>query len=151
MSALLIEDGRQTPSTIRSRVPQIGTVVYNCLHQMRDSRDLVPLTNNDDIAFYYTLVNGREGIARAKIATPNTLRPRDTSFAFGQGVPEFRFSTLTGHLYRAEYKRRLSDPQWTTVPGAESVRGTGGVVEVIDNDPNAQSAKSSYYRAVLTE
>jgi serralysin len=50
------------------------------------------------------------------------------------GATRLRFQTRSDFTYRVEYRDELSaDASWQSLPGATSVPGTGGVIEVLDD------------------
>ena len=55
-----------------------------------------------------------------------------------------KFTTISGHTYRIEYKDALPAATWTTL--VSSVSGTGSIVAV--TDPGAASLPKRFYRAV---
>lgn len=74
--------------------------------------------------------------------------PRITGFDFDD-VPRLRFTTTAGQTYRVEYTTNLTSVSWTPLTGAETIPGTGNVVQVSDPDPNVQNLPRRFYRAIL--
>ena len=68
---------------------------------------------------------------------------------FGSGTVRINFTSVAGEQYRVEYKNVLNAGSWTTLPGAETVFGTGGVMQITDPDPNVRSLPRRFYRVVL--
>lgn len=79
------------------------------------------------------------------------VRPRVSSFGFTSGAPRVSFTTVTGQNYRVEFKNNLTDVSWSTVSGASTVAGTGGVVQISDSDPNVSNGtiKHRFYRVIV--
>jgi hypothetical protein len=77
------------------------------------------------------------------------LGARITSITRTNKVPKISFTTILGQNYRLEYKNNLTDASWNPVPGADTVAGTGGMVQVSDPDPNAGNLPRRFYRALL--
>ena len=75
------------------------------------------------------------------------LAPDITGPTLQSNGPHISFTTTAGYYYQVEYKNNLSDPSWLPLPGAESVAGTGNIVEVIDH--NASGLTRRFYRAKL--
>jgi hypothetical protein len=70
--------------------------------------------------------------------------------AFGlSGAPKISFTTSAGYFYRVEYKDDLSDLSWAPVSGAETVIGTGNVIQLSDPDPNLGTHPRRFYRVTL--
>ena len=78
-----------------------------------------------------------------------SFAPETTAFLRSNGVPRINFTTELGRNYRVEYKNSPSDSQWLPVPGANTVSGTGSVIQVSDPDPNVASQPRRFYRVVL--
>jgi hypothetical protein len=77
-----------------------------------------------------------------------TPGPSIKSVAKNSGSPQISFTSVNGQNYRIEYKNNLSDP-WSTVLGADTVPGTGEVVQVSDPDPNVRTLPRRFYRVLL--
>ena len=78
------------------------------------------------------------------------IAPRITAIA-STGEPRgIEFTTTSGYNYRVAYKNALTDPAWTPVSGLEAVPGTGGIVQIIDPDPNVAARNSRYYKVTLS-
>jgi hypothetical protein len=75
--------------------------------------------------------------------------PSVTAVSRSNGTPQISFTTTAGQSYRLEFKNNLTDPTWTTVPGADMISGNGNPVQVSDMDPNAPTVPHRFYRAVL--
>ena len=81
---------------------------------------------------------------------PESLRPRVTALGFNiNGAFQINFTTVAGQHYRVDYKNNMTDASWTIVSGAQSVAGTGAVVQVTDPDPTLPSRPRRFYRVVL--
>jgi hypothetical protein len=106
------------------------------------------LNNQDEIAFSYTLTDGRSGIARARvIPTADRIAniPRIIATQKVNGKLRVSFASLVGQNYRVQRKTQLSGTTWTTVTAA--IAGTGDVVTV--EDPGSGNLTTAYYRVVL--
>jgi hypothetical protein len=75
--------------------------------------------------------------------------PRVTAVSRLSGHPQISFTTTPNESYRVEYADSLPASSWTPLPGAESIAGTGGIVQVTDPSQNLASVRSRFYRAVL--
>lgn len=75
--------------------------------------------------------------------------PRITALAVNNGTARISFTTVTGESYSVQYANSPAGAAWATLPGAESVPGTGGVVEVADPQPNVRSLPRRFYRVLL--
>lgn len=84
-------------------------------------------------------------------ALQDTYRPapRIVEFEIIAGVPRISFSTIEGGTYRVERSELLTKGSWSTVTGAGSVTGTGGVVTVDDPDPDAGTLPRLFYRVSI--
>ena len=108
------------------------------------------LNNQDEIAFSYTLADGRKGIARARVvptADRLAIVPRITSLQKVNGKFRVSFASLSGQHYRVQRKPQIKTSFWDTVAGAFYIEGTGGVVTI--EDPDSAALTSVYYRVVL--
>jgi len=76
--------------------------------------------------------------------------PRITAFEFNNGAPRISFTTAAGLSYRVEYKNELSDLAWKPVSKAETVFGTGNVVEIVDPHRKTATRPRRYYRVTLS-
>ena len=74
---------------------------------------------------------------------------RITDLSLVSGAPQISFTTVSGRTYRVERKDTLTDPNWTGINNGSTVPGTGGVVQVTDNDPDALSSGRKFYRVIL--
>lgn len=74
---------------------------------------------------------------------------RITGVATLSGTAQISFTTVAGGAHRVERGTSLPTNDWVPVPGATSVTGTGGVVQVSDTDPAAASLPVRYYRVLL--
>ena len=75
--------------------------------------------------------------------------PRITDLNLNGGTARISFTTTAGEQYRVEYKNVLNGGSWTTLPGADAVIGTGGVMQISDPDPNVRTLPRRFYRVVL--
>jgi hypothetical protein len=66
-----------------------------------------------------------------------------------KGKPQISFTTVTGYYYRVEYKNNLADLSWKPVSGADTIIGTGGVIQTSDPDANTGTQSSRLYRVTL--
>lgn len=78
-----------------------------------------------------------------------TARPRITSCNFNNRRFQIVFTSASGQNYRVEFKDRLTDSSWLTLPGAETLQGTGGSIQVNDPDPNVRNLSRRFYRVIL--
>jgi hypothetical protein len=78
-----------------------------------------------------------------------TVVPRALGTSFVNGHPALRFTTTAGKYYRLQYKNNISDVSWLTVPGRETIVGTGSEVEVTDPQPDVRTRARRFYRVVL--
>ena len=65
---------------------------------------------------------------------------------FVNGSPVVRFISKLGKTYRLEYKKSLTNASWSTVPGRESIPGTGAEIQVDDPQADARTARGRFYR-----
>ncbi len=65
------------------------------------------------------------------------------------GTAQITFSTIQGQRYKVEYKNTLGDSSWSSLPGADSISGTGSSIQVTDSDPSLQTQHHRFYRAIL--
>lgn len=72
-----------------------------------------------------------------------------TSFTARSSTAQITFSTVQKQQYRVEYKNTLADSVWTSLPGADSIQGTGENVQVTDSDPLLKTQRHRIYRVVL--
>jgi hypothetical protein len=75
--------------------------------------------------------------------------PRITDVNFSGGTARISFTTTAGEQYRIEYTNSLSAPAWAALPGAETLPGTGGIVQINDPQPNVRNLPARFYRVVL--
>ncbi|MGI9088027.1 MAG: hypothetical protein ACR2HH_09865 [Chthoniobacterales bacterium] len=88
---------------------------------------------------------------RARLCPCQTLiGPALTAFSIGR-TPQIKFTTAFGQLYRVEYKNEVFEANWTPLPGAENIPGTGQVIQIKDNDPGARGRSRRFYRAVVLD
>lgn len=113
------------------------------INLVSSSSDVAPFANNwqtngtvSQMAFQFT------GVLESN-------RPRITSIATGGRMVRITFTTVSGQHYRVEFSNSLTQPAWTTVLGAADVPGTGGEVQIADNDPVLAGIKQRFYRVVL--
>jgi len=107
--------------------------------------DLTPFTNdwqsNDDVP--------NTGGSEFAFQLIGTVKPKVTTFGFVSAKPQLSFTTVTGQNYKVEFKNNLTDVSWTTVTGASNVAGTGGTVQINDNDPNLPNIRHRFYRVTV--
>jgi hypothetical protein len=60
--------------------------------------------------------------------------PLTPVMTMANGVPGFKFQTLTNHKYRMVYKNSLNDANWAVIPGTDWVQGSGAETEILDNN-----------------
>lgn len=60
--------------------------------------------------------------------------PVITALARIGGKPRLSFTTAAGYYYRVEYKNDSADLSWSALPGAETIVGTGGVMQFTDSE-----------------
>jgi hypothetical protein len=65
----------------------------------------------------------------------------------GGGAPEISFTTVNGRSHRIERNDSFSEAGWTALSNATNIAGTGGVMQVTDNDPTTSPLR--LYRVVL--
>ncbi|MDQ6860936.1 MAG: hypothetical protein M3032_07260 [Verrucomicrobiota bacterium] len=75
--------------------------------------------------------------------------PTITSCVMANGLPRIRFKTAEGETYRVVYKDDLRTASWLILDGAESISGTGTVVEATDLDPRAKDLPRRFYRVEM--
>ena len=75
--------------------------------------------------------------------------PRITSLDFSSGIARISFTSTAGEHYRVEYTNSLTAPSWATLPGADTLPGTGGIVQFNDPQANVRSLARRFYRVVL--
>lgn len=90
--------------------------------------------------------HGKIDALAALARTADTIPP-DVSISRVGAAIRLSFSSILGKNYKVEYRESLtSGPEWSTLPGAASVAGTGAVVNV--TDPNATTRLQRFYRVV---
>lgn len=72
---------------------------------------------------------------------------RATKFETFNGMARTSFTTVGGRPFRVERNGALVGGSWLTVPGANSILGNGGAIEVTDPEPVAGRLQG-FYRAV---
>jgi hypothetical protein len=75
--------------------------------------------------------------------------PVISAFGYVDHGPQISFTTSAGYFYRVEYKNDLSDLSWSPVSGAESIVGSGDIMQFGDPDPNLASYPRRFYRVTL--
>jgi uncharacterized repeat protein (TIGR01451 family) len=69
-----------------------------------------------------------------------------TGPATGEGEFTLSFPTTNGETYTVQYKNALGDSTWTDL---ETVTGTGGVIQIIDEDSQVQPSR--FYRVIIAQ
>lgn len=86
---------------------------------------------------------------RVTFSFSNARVPEITNFNIGRTGPAIRFMTTAGFYYRVEYKNDLGDDSWSPLNDAETIPGTGDVVEVVDSEWNPADQPNRFYRVAL--
>ncbi|HEV3410262.1 MAG TPA: hypothetical protein VG095_08200 [Chthoniobacterales bacterium] len=74
------------------------------------------------------------------------LRVTDLARPAG-GAPQINFTTINGRTHRVERNDSFNEAGWTALSNATTIVGTGGVMQVTDNDPTTSALR--LYRVVL--
>ena len=82
---------------------------------------------------------------RVALAISASATPVVAAIGLINGRPQISFTSATGHYYRVEFKESFNEPYWRAVSGAETITGTGTVLQAIDPDvPLGQTSR--FYR-----
>ena len=106
--------------------------------------DMAPFTGN-------WLSNGSGSqLAFQLYGVPASFAATVTSLIHTGGTsPKISFRTTSGQTYQVQYSNSLVNPSWTAVSGAENVVGSGGIIQITDNDPAAKTIGQRFYRVAL--
>ena len=69
-----------------------------------------------------------------------------SAVAYSADGPVININSVAGKTYRFEFKNRLTDPAWTSLPG--DVTGDGGVISMTDNTVGTNETR--FYRVLVT-
>ena len=83
-------------------------------------------------------------------ALEGAVLPRITELSLQGGNARINFTTVIGEQYRVEVSNGIgASASWATLAGADTVPGTGGIVQVTDPQPDVRSLPRRFYRVVM--
>jgi hypothetical protein len=75
--------------------------------------------------------------------------PLTASLSISGAKTRISFPTAVGYYYRVEFKDEVSNPVWTPVAGAETISGTGSVIQITDLNSGQAPPARRFYRVSL--
>jgi hypothetical protein len=71
------------------------------------------------------------------------------TFELTNSKPRINFTTTAGYYYRVEYTNNLDPSSWKPVAGAETILGTGEIIQIQDLDASIGTQPRRFYRVIL--
>ena len=107
------------------------------------------VSSQNFVSYIGDAVNSRLGVDNIRAVDAAAADLRTPQIGFVNDAPRISFATASGRTYRVEYKNALTDANWSTLSGAGSISGNGGVVSIDDTQAGAADLPTRFYRVVL--